>query len=217
MSDQLNLWEKNNSPLISNVTFDEIIKSSSINEFKSKLRNFHCTRCPLSSEIQQNPTTSRGNPNSKIMLVGEAPGHNEMIQGIPFVGRAGQLMDKIFESINLSTEKDVYITNICRCRPVDNRTPLASEAKTCILYLNREIKLIEPQFILTLGATSAKYLLGNIVSSKPMQDIVGKFFTSDEYPNVKFFILYHPAALLYNPNLKIPMQEHMKLLNEHLH
>ncbi len=210
MDNQPGLWNQG-KPIES---FDKIMASSSVGDFMKLLRAYHCTRCPLSREIEQNPTTSRGNPNSQVMVAGEAPGHDEMIQGIPFVGRAGQLMDKIFESIGWTTEKDIYVTNICRCRPVDNRAPLAHEAKTCITYLKKEIELIKPRYILTLGATSAKYLLGNTLPASPMKDIVGRFFQSEEYPNIDFFVLYHPAALLYNPKLKTPMWEHIQLFRD---
>ncbi|HEO66414.1 MAG TPA: uracil-DNA glycosylase [Spirochaetes bacterium] len=212
MNDHPDLWSKSQSP----DPFDQIMTCSSVEDFRKLLRAYHCTRCPLSSEIKQNPTTSRGNPNRHVMMVGEAPGHNEMIQGIPFVGKAGQLMDKIFESIGWTSEKDIYVTNICRCRPVDNRTPLVHEAKTCISYLKKEIDLIKPRFILTLGATSAKYLLGSALPSTAMKDIVGRFFQSEEYPHIDFFVLYHPAALLYNSKLRDPMWEHIQLFRDHL-
>ncbi len=212
MNNQTDLWSESKPP----DPFDRIMTCRSVEDFKKLLRAYHCTRCPLSSEIKQNPTTSRGNPNRHVMVVGEAPGHNEMIQGIPFVGKAGQLMDNIFEGIGLTAEKDFYVTNICRCRPVDNRAPLVHEAKTCISYLKKEIDLIKPRFILTLGATSAKYLLGSSLPSTTMKDIVGRFFQSAEYPDVDFFVLYHPAALLYNPKLKAPMWEHIQLFKNQL-
>ena len=150
------------------------------------------------------------------MLVGEAPGHNEMIQGVPFVGRAGQLMDKMFEASGIHTDRDVYVSNICRCRPTDNRAPLASEAKTCITYLKKEIELLKPNVIVPLGATSAKYLLGKTISGKSMGELVGRFFSSPDYPGVDFFILYHPAALLYNATLKPDMENHIRLLKNRL-
>jgi len=201
---------------MNNNQHQQILQSSSIKDFKSRLRAYHCTQCTLSSEIEQNPTTSRGNPHSKVMIVGEAPGHNEMLQGIPFVGRAGQLMDKMLESIGLSTEKDAYVTNICRCRPLNNRTPKVNEAKTCITYLKKEIEIIKPRFVLTLGATSSKYILGKSLQGKSMGNLVGRYYKLDEYPAIEFLVLYHPAALLYNPNLKEPMLELLKLFKARL-
>ncbi len=206
---QKDLSDKSNIKPDNEKAYVEIINSKSIEEFKQKLRNFHCTRCPLSNDIVQFPTTSRGNPNSNIMIVGEAPGHNEMVKGIPFVGKAGQVMDLLLSSISISSELDVYITNICRCRPRDNRAPHTSEAQTCITYLKKEIELIKPKYILTMGATSAKYLLSNNLTGKSMGEIVGQYYYSQEYPDSKFLVLYHPAALIYNKKLKIPMIEHL--------
>lgn len=197
-------------------SFEKVMESRNIHDFKSRLRAFPCKRCNLSNEIKQFPTTSRGNPDAKIVLVGEAPGFNELEQGIPFVGRGGQLMDELFKSVGIITNNDVYVSNICRCRPPDNRTPLKKEALTCIDYLKHEISIIKPDIILTMGQTSSKYLLGDIIKGKAMAEIVGQFYQSPEFKNIDFYILYHPAALLYNAKLKPTAIEHLKNLKEHL-
>ncbi|MDH5681680.1 MAG: uracil-DNA glycosylase [Spirochaetota bacterium] len=192
--------------------YSHVMDSPTIEDFKTRLRAYHCVRCNLSQEIAQNPTTSRGNTKSSIMLVGEAPGHNEMLQGIPFVGKAGRLMDEIFASAGILTDRDVYVTNICRCRPKDNRAPHVSEASTCISYLQKEIKLLKPKYIIALGATSARYLLEDSLPGKSMAEAVGRFYEAQDYPTSKFFVLYHPAALIYNRSLRPEMDKHIQLL-----
>jgi uracil-DNA glycosylase family 4 len=100
------------------------------------------------------------NPQAAIMIIGEAPGQNEDEQGLPFVGRSGQLLDKILASVNLSTEREVYISNAIRCRPPNNRTPVAAELEACQPYLLEQIRLVNPKIILLTGATAVKSLIG---------------------------------------------------------
>lgn len=141
------------------------------------------------------------------MVIGEAPGKDEDEKGLPFVGRAGQLLTKIIESIDLKRE-DVYIANICKCRPPNNRAPLRDEVDKCIPFLHKQIEIIKPAFILALGATAVNSLTGE----KPiMAEARGKL---TEFHGVKMLITYHPAALLYNPNLKRDVWEDMKLLKK---
>ena len=140
------------------------------------------------------------------MLIGEGPGKNEDEQGRPFVGRAGDLLDELLNEVGLSRE-DVFITNVVKCRPPDNRDPKKDEIETCNPYLKRQINLIEPKVIATLGNHATKTLIGKTGIST----IHGDEF---EYNNIKLIPLYHPAAGLYNPDLKDDMEKDMiKLLD----
>jgi uracil-DNA glycosylase family 4 len=163
-----------------------------------------CTKCSLGF-TRKNFVFGSGNPNADIMLIGEAPGADEDEQGLPFVGRAGQLLTKIIEAINLSRE-EVFICNILKCRPPSNRKPLTSEVEDCEPYLKKQIELIKPKFILLLGLTAAETLLKSNVK---MADIRGNLV---EYQGIKTLVTYHPAALLRNPNWKPLVWEDVKLL-----
>jgi len=142
------------------------------------------------------------------MLIGEAPGKNEDIEGRPFVGRAGDLLEELLESVNLDRE-DVFITNIVKCRPPDNRDPRKDEIKTCNPYLEKQIGFLEPEVITTLGNHATETLIGK----KGMNTIHGKRF---EYQGFKLIPMFHPAAGLYNPSLKETMKEDMQQLKDHL-
>lgn len=178
--------------------------STGLDELYTNIHN--CQQCRLGAG-RTNFVFGSGNPNADIMIIGEAPGKDEDEQGKPFVGKAGQLLTKIIESINLKRE-DVYIANICKCRPPGNRAPLRDEVSSCIPFLLKQIELIKPAFIVALGATAVASLTGE----KPiMADARGKLTT---FHNVPMLITYHPAALLYNPNLKKFVWEDMKLLRK---
>lgn len=176
--------------------------SSSIPELESKISK--CLRCPLGS-TRRKFVFGTGNPNADIMVIGEAPGADEDLHGKPFVGRAGQLLTKILEAINLSRD-EVFIANIIKCRPPDNRQPLPSEVSECEPYLIKQIELINPAFILVLGLTAADTLLR---TKNKMADARG---TLHNYHGKKLLITYHPAALLRNPNLKKLVWEDVKQL-----
>lgn len=153
-----------------------------------------CLECPL-GKTRNKFVFGVGNPNAKVMLVGEGPGADEDEQGIPFVGRAGQLLTKILESISFKRE-EVYIANIVKCRPPGNRTPNPVEIETCIPYLYKQIEIIEPKLILCLGTTAAVSLLKRKESLGAMRNKVHQF------GEIKVVVTYHPAALLRNPNWK---------------
>ena len=141
------------------------------------------------------------------MLIGEGPGKNEDEQGRPFVGRAGELLDELLNKVGLSRE-DVFITNVVKCRPPDNRDPKKDEIETCNPYLKRQINLIEPKVIATLGNHATKTLIGKTGIST----IHGDEF---EYNGIKLIPLYHPAAGLYNPDLKDDMENDMNKLTNY--
>ena len=165
-----------------------------------------CMECPL-GETRNEFVFGSGNPNADILVIGEAPGADEDKQGLPFVGRAGKLLTKILEAINLSRD-EVFIANIIKCRPPGNRRPEKIEIEKCEPYLKKQIELIDPMFILALGKTAVDTLLKK---NHTMKDVRGKF---TEYEGRKMMVTYHPAALLRNPNWKRPVWEDVQLLRK---
>jgi DNA polymerase len=146
-----------------------------------------------------------GNPNARLCFLGEAPGADEDRQGEPFVGRAGQLLNKIIEACRMKRE-DVYICNILKCRPPGNRNPLPAEAANCRGFLDRQLELLAPEFICCLGAVAAQNLLAT-------QQTIGKLRGSvHSYRSAKVVCTYHPAYLLRNPSAKKDAWEDMQLL-----
>lgn len=148
-----------------------------------------------------------GNPRATLMLIGEAPGADEDAQGEPFVGRAGQLLNKILEAIHFRRE-DVYICNILKCRPPGNRKPMADEVEKCLPYLRKQIELIKPKLILCLGLTAVENLLHTTESLAALR---GRVL---EYDGIPLMITYHPAALLRNPNWKRPTWEDVQAVRK---
>lgn len=178
------------SPKISSVAATDA--TNELDKYYQEICN--CLACPL-GKTRNKFVFGVGNPNAKVMLVGEGPGADEDEQGIPFVGRAGQLLTKILEAINFKRE-EVYIANIVKCRPPGNRTPNPVEIETCIPYLHKQIEIIQPKMILCLGTTAAVSLLKRKESLGAMR---GKVHQVGE---IKAVVTYHPAALLRNPNWK---------------
>lgn len=168
----------------------------------------NCTRCPL-WEGRTKIVHSEGNPNADLVFVGEAPGENEDNQGRPFVGRAGQLLDKIIEAIGMK-RADVFIGNINRCRPPGNRTPTLPEAHTCRPFLLREITVIRPKVIVVLGNTATQNLLDTKVGITKLR---GEF---QDYYGVKVMPTFHPAYLLRDPSKKRETWEDMKKVRDYL-
>ncbi|MFA6598049.1 MAG: uracil-DNA glycosylase [Ignavibacteriaceae bacterium] len=174
-------------------------KSDESGNATEKLEQFYkeiceCMECPL-GKTRNKFVYGVGNPNARVMLVGEGPGADEDAQGIPFVGRAGQLLTKILEAISFKRE-EVYIANIVKCRPPGNRTPNPVEIETCIPYLYKQIEIIQPKLILCLGTTAAVSLLKRKESLGAMRNKV------HQIGEIKAVVTYHPAALLRNPNWK---------------
>jgi DNA polymerase len=163
-----------------------------------------CMKCPLGA-TRTSFVFGSGNPNADIMVIGEAPGADEDAQGLPFVGRAGQLLTKILESIDMQRD-EVYICNILKCRPPNNRKPLTGETDSCEPYLWKQIDLIRPKFILALGLTASHTLLK---TSETMTALRGRIH---DYQGIKTIVTYHPAALLRNPEWKKLVWEDVKFL-----
>lgn len=160
-----------------------------------------CTACPLHSG-RTNSVFSDGNPHAKLMLIGEGPGQNEDEQGVPFVGRSGQLLTQILESVNIYRETDIYICNVVKCRPPNNRAPDKAEMKTCFNYLNQQINIIQPKMILLAGATAMKAVLpqNKLGITKVRGQWLDSPFTDAEGNVIKAMPIFHPSYLLRNPS-----------------
>ena len=162
-----------------------------------------CTRCKLHTLGRRQVVFGVGNPNADLMFVGEAPGADEDIQGEPFVGRAGQLLTKIIEAIGM-TRADVYIANVIKCRPPQNRNPEPDEVEQCEPFLFRQIETIKPKVIVALGKFAAQSLLK---TTEPITRLRGREY---KYRNAILMPTFHPAFLLRNPSSKREVWEDMK-------
>ena len=161
-----------------------------------------CTKCKLhTGRIKF--VYGEGNPDALAMLIGEGPGEQENLTGRPFVGPAGNLLTKMLKAINLSRE-DVYICNIVKCRPPNNRNPEPEEREACLPYLLEQIEIIQPKLILILGLVAAQTLLNTKLSMEKLR------LTTHSFKDIKTFVTYHPSALLRNPNWKKPAWQDLK-------
>jgi uracil-DNA glycosylase family 4 len=155
-----------------------------------------CRLCDLGS-LRIHAVPGEGSPNARIMFIGEAPGADEDAQGRPFVGRAGQLLDKIIAACGLK-RNEVYICNILKCRPPENRDPRADEIVNCYPYLQRQIETINPEIIVALGAPAAKTLLNTTKSIGQLRGHFEQYYAGIGHPPIKLMPTYHPAYLLRN-------------------
>ncbi|MGE5245586.1 MAG: uracil-DNA glycosylase [Betaproteobacteria bacterium] len=162
-----------------------------------------CTRCKLHTLGRRQIVFGVGNPTADLMFVGEAPGADEDVQGIPFVGRAGQLLTRIIEAIGL-TREDVYIANVIKCRPPQNRNPEPDEVDTCEPFLFRQIDTVRPKVIVALGTFAARTLLRTL---DPISRLRGRVY---DYRGARLIPTFHPAYLLRNPGSKREVWEDMK-------
>jgi uracil-DNA glycosylase family 4 len=178
--------------------------AQSLDEFYHQIKN--CRKCHL-SDTRTNFVFGAGNPQADLMLIGEAPGREEDLKGEPFVGAAGKLLDKMLAAIKFSRE-DVFIANILKCRPPENRDPRPDEIETCKPYLLRQIELIQPKIVLALGRISAQVLLE---TKSSLGQLRGRFH---DWNGIKFLVTYHPAALLRYQQYKRPAWEDLQLLRK---
>ncbi|MCB0279167.1 MAG: uracil-DNA glycosylase [Calditrichaeota bacterium] len=183
---------------------ESVTHELTLSGFHQQIKN--CQNCYLGS-CRTNFVFGKGNEHAKILVIGEAPGHDEDMQGLPFVGKAGQLLDKILAAIDLSLQ-DVYITNIVKCRPPNNRDPQPEEINACNAYLQKQIELIQPKLILALGRIAAHTLLN---TSDSLSKLRGRFH---DYQGKLLLVTYHPSALLRNEMWKRPTWEDMKLFRQ---
>jgi uracil-DNA glycosylase len=163
-----------------------------------------CRRCQELAETRTQTVFGVGNPEARVMFVGEAPGADEDKTGEPFVGRAGQLLNKIIEASKM-TREEIYICNILRCRPPGNRAPVPEEAANCREFLDGQIEIVDPEYIICWGSTAAHNLLD---TKAPIGKMRGKFF---DYKGIKVLCTYHPSYLLRQPSAKAQVWEDIKL------
>ena len=167
-----------------------------------------CHRCQL-GDGRTSLVFGTGNPQARLVFVGEAPGHEEDLQGEPFVGEAGQLLTKIIQAMGFRRE-DVYICNVLKCRPPENRNPRPAEIEQCQPFLLRQVQAIAPTAIVALGTFAAQTLLA---SKEPISKLRGHFH---DYHGIPLMPTFHPAFLLRNPAMKREVWEDMKLVMQHL-
>ncbi len=165
-----------------------------------------CPRCPQLVATRTQTVFGEGSPSARLMFIGEAPGADEDRTGRPFVGRAGRLLDDMITKGMGLRREDVYIANVIKCRPPENRVPLPDEIANCREYLDKQIELIRPEFLCLLGKTAASALLGTPL---PMGKLRGKWFS---YQGIKAIVTYHPSYLLRQPSGKKDAWEDLKLL-----
>lgn len=168
------------------------VGGASLHDFYLEIKD--CQKCAL-SESRTNFVFGTGDPNANLMCIGEAPGHEEDQQGEPFVGAAGALLNRILQSIGFERQ-EVYIANIVKCRPPQNRNPEAEEAETCLPYLKKQIAMVQPKLILLLGRVAAHYMLQTTAS---LAELRGQIYDCE---SAKVLVTYHPAALLRDKQRK---------------
>ena len=175
-----------------------------------------CKKCDL-CKTRNNPVVGNGSLNAKVMFIGEAPGYHEDMQGVPFVGRAGKIFDELLQSIELKRE-EVYVCNILKCRPPDNRNPFDLEIKACTPYLDRQITAIKPKVIGTLGNFATSYILKKYkLEVEKIGMVHGKtFHIKNLLFDARIIPVYHPAAATYNPNMKSVLMDDFKAIAMYL-
>ena len=166
-----------------------------------------CTRCGL-AETRTHVVFSDGNPEARLVVVGEAPGANEDRTGLPFVGAAGKLLDLMLASVDLSREDSVYICNVLKCRPPGNRNPAPDEIRTCAPFLKRQLELVKPEALLAVGTFSAQLLTSR---DQPLGRLRGEVHS---YEGIPLVVTYHPAALLRNSGWVRPTWDDLQLLRQ---
>jgi uracil-DNA glycosylase family 4 len=167
----------------------------SVTEVESSARV--CTDCDL-CQSRQKVVFSRGNPNAKLMVIGEAPGRNDDQEGVPFSGRAGKLLDKIFAAAGIDVTTDIYICNVVKCYPPNNRLPTKREIQTCEKYLKAQLELVQPKLILLAGATAVNVILH---VNDPISRIRGTWF--DSQFGARVMPVFHPSYLLRNDSKEV--------------
>lgn len=172
-----------------------------------------CRKCVL-CEKRTNVVPGMGVKNPLVMIIGEGPGFEEDKQGLPFVGPAGQLLDKMLSAINLSRETNCYIANVVKCRPPQNRDPNPEEGKACRGFLDRQISILKPKMILLLGRIATYHILD---TAQGISTIHGQFFEyKTDFATIPVMLIYHPSAVLRNEALKRPVWEDLKVFKKKL-
>lgn len=179
----------------------------SLDEINSKI--MRCTRCRL-ARTRTNVVPGMGVENPDVLVIGEGPGHDEDMQGLPFVGKAGVLLDRMLAAIGLDRKSNCYIANIVKCRPPENRNPMPDEQAACFSFLEAQIHILKPKMILCMGKIAIEKITGQNISINAQH---GEFF---EYNGIPVMPTYHPSALLRNEELKRPAWEDLKKFKRRL-
>ena len=179
----------------------------SLEELNAKI--LRCTRCGL-ARTRNNVVPGMGVENPEVLVIGEGPGHDEDMQGLPFVGKAGLLLDRMLAAIGLDRKTNCYIANIVKCRPPENRNPFPDEQAACFSFLETQIHILKPKMILCMGKIAIEKITGQTISITAQH---GEFF---EYNGIPVMVTYHPSALLRNEELKRPAWEDLKRFKKHL-
>jgi len=179
----------------------------SLDEINSKI--MRCTRCGL-ARTRTNVVPGMGVENPDVLVIGEGPGHDEDMQGLPFVGKAGVLLDRMLAAIGLDRKSNCYIANIVKCRPPENRNPMPDEQAACFSFLEAQIHILKPKMILCMGKIAIEKITGQNISINAQH---GEFF---EYNGIPVMPTYHPSALLRNEELKRPAWEDLKKFKRRL-
>lgn len=171
-----------------------------------------CHKCGLWRQ-RKNAVPGEGNLDAAVMLIGEAPGYWEDVKGRPFVGAAGKVLDELLSKTEIS-RSDVYVTNVVKCRPPGNRDPLPGEIETCTLYLDRQIEIVRPKFVVTLGRHASSHILAKGgIETMGITKIHGRIYEANLLGSEIFIIpMYHPAAALYNAKYRDQLDEDFQLL-----
>ena len=192
---------------IPNMTQDSTTNPLSIDELNAKI--LRCTRCGL-ARTRNNVVPGMGVQNPEVLVVGEGPGHDEDMQGLPFVGKAGILLDRMLAAIGLDRKTNCYIANIVKCRPPENRNPFPDEQSACFSFLEAQIHILKPKMILCMGKIAIEKITGQSIAITQKH---GEFF---EYNGIPVMPTYHPSALLRNEELKRPAWEDLKKFKKRL-
>lgn len=192
---------------IPNMTQDSTTNPLSLDELNAKI--LRCTRCGL-ARTRNNVVPGMGVQNPEVLVVGEGPGHDEDMQGLPFVGKAGVLLDRMLAAIGLDRKTNCYIANIVKCRPPENRNPFPDEQSACFSFLEAQIHILKPKMILCMGKIAIEKITGQSIAITQKH---GEFF---EYNGIPVMPTYHPSALLRNEELKRPAWEDLKKFKKRL-
>ena len=191
----------------SSTTDTTVSNGITLDELNAKI--LRCTRCGL-ARTRNNVVPGMGVEHPEVLVIGEGPGHDEDMQGLPFVGKAGVLLDRMLAAIGLDRKTNCYIANIVKCRPPENRNPMPDEQSACFSFLEAQIHILKPKMILCMGKIAIEKLTGQTVSINAQH---GEFF---EYNGIPVMPTYHPSALLRNEELKRPAWEDLKKFKKRL-
>jgi DNA polymerase len=195
------------SPSMTENASATMTQSLTLDELNAKI--LRCTRCGL-ARTRNNVVPGMGVEHPDVLVIGEGPGHDEDMQGLPFVGKAGVLLDRMLAAIGLDRKTNCYIANIVKCRPPENRNPMPDEQSACFSFLEAQIHLLKPKMILCMGKIAIEKITGQNISINAQH---GEFF---EYNGIPVMPTYHPSALLRNEELKRPAWEDLKLFKKRL-